>query len=68
MEQHHFAHDRQPQTRTRLTGRRFRARLPIVEKVTGMVLVGTGLLVLVGAMPVIGGWLLEYAPILGRIG
>ena len=47
---------------------RFRAHLPIVEKVTGMVLVGTGLLVLVGAMPVIGGWLLEYAPILGRIG
>ena len=47
---------------------RFRAHLPIIEKATGLVLVGTGLLVLVGAMPVIGGWLLEYAPILGRIG
>ena len=47
---------------------RFRAHLPIIEKATGLVLVGTGLLVLMGAMPVIGGWLLEYAPILGRIG
>ena len=34
----------------------------------GAVLVMTGLLVLVGAMPAIGGWLLEYVPILGRIG
>jgi cytochrome c-type biogenesis protein len=47
---------------------RFRAHLPGVEKAMGAVLVATGLLVFVGAMPAIGGWLLEYAPILGRIG
>jgi cytochrome c-type biogenesis protein len=47
---------------------RFRAHLWIVEKTTGFILVATGLLVFVGAMPMIGGWLLEYVPILGRIG
>ena len=47
---------------------RFRAHLAVVEKAMGFVLVGTGLLVFLGAMPVIGGWLLEYVPILGRIG
>jgi cytochrome c-type biogenesis protein len=47
---------------------RFRAHLWIVEKATGLVLVATGLLVFVGAMPMIGGWLLEYVPVLGRIG
>jgi cytochrome c-type biogenesis protein len=47
---------------------RFRAHLSSVEKAMGAVLVATGLLVFVGAMPAIGGWLLEYAPILGRIG
>jgi cytochrome c-type biogenesis protein len=47
---------------------RFRAHLPGVEKAMGAVLVATGLLVFVGAMPAIGGWLLEYVPILGRIG
>ncbi|MGA7487052.1 MAG: cytochrome c biogenesis protein CcdA [Xanthobacteraceae bacterium] len=47
---------------------RFRAHLAVVEKAMGFVLVGTGLLVFLGAMPVIGGWLLEYVPVLGRIG
>jgi cytochrome c-type biogenesis protein len=47
---------------------RFRGRLSIVETVIGLALVATGLLVFLGAMPAIGGWLLEYAPILGRIG
>jgi cytochrome c-type biogenesis protein len=47
---------------------RFRTHLATVEKAMGAVLVMTGLLVLVGAMPAIGGWLLEYVPALGRIG
>ena len=47
---------------------RFRAHLATVEKAMGAVLVMTGLLVFVGAMPAIGGWLLEYVPVLGRIG
>jgi cytochrome c-type biogenesis protein len=47
---------------------RFRAHLSAVEKAMGLVLVGTGVLVFVGAMPVIGGWLLDYVPFLGRIG
>ncbi len=47
---------------------RFRAHLSIIEKAMGFVLVGTGVLVFAGAMPVIGGWMLEYAPLLGRIG
>ena len=47
---------------------RFRAHLSTVEKAMGVVLVATGLLIFVGAMPAIGGWLLEYVPILGRIG
>ena len=47
---------------------RFRAHLSAVEKAMGAVLVATGLLVFAGAMPAIGGWLLEYVPILGRIG
>ena len=47
---------------------RFRSRLSWVEKAMGLVLIALGLLVFTGAMPVIGGWLLEYVPILGRIG
>ena len=42
--------------------------LAMIEKVMGSALVATGLLILTGAMPVIGGWLLENVPILGRIG
>jgi cytochrome c-type biogenesis protein len=47
---------------------RFRGRLSLIEKAMGLVLVGTGVLVFAGAMPVIGGWLLDYVPLLGRIG
>ena len=47
---------------------RFRAHLSGIEQAMGFVLIGVGLLIFAGAMPVIGGWLLEYVPILGRIG
>ena len=47
---------------------RFRAHLTVVERATGLMLILTGLLVFTGSMPVVGGWLLEYVPILGRIG
>ena len=47
---------------------RFRASLGVIEKAMGLLLVGTGLLIFAGAMPAIGGWLLDYVPILGRIG
>jgi cytochrome c-type biogenesis protein len=47
---------------------RFRASLGVIEKVMGLLLIGTGLLIFMGAMPVIGGWLLDYVPMLGRIG
>ncbi|HEY6993197.1 MAG TPA: cytochrome c biogenesis protein CcdA [Xanthobacteraceae bacterium] len=47
---------------------RLRAQLSTIEKAMGAVLVATGLLVFVGAMPAVGGWLLEYVPVLGRIG
>jgi cytochrome c-type biogenesis protein len=46
----------------------FRRHLGVIEKVMGSALVATGILIFVGAMPVIGGWLLETIPILGRIG
>ena len=47
---------------------RFRRYVGVVEKVSGGLLVATGLLFVTGQMPVIGGWLLETAPVLGRIG
>ncbi len=47
---------------------RFRRHLPAVEKVAGGALVATGLLVFFGLMPVIGNWLLDTFPLLGRIG
>jgi cytochrome c-type biogenesis protein len=47
---------------------RLRAHLGLIETAMGIVLVATGALVFAGAMPVVGGWLLEYVPILGRIG
>ncbi|MCB8823501.1 cytochrome c biogenesis CcdA family protein [Microvirga rosea] len=46
----------------------FKRHLGIMEKVMGSALVGTGLLILMGAMPMVGGWLLENIPALGRIG
>jgi cytochrome c-type biogenesis protein len=47
---------------------RFRAHLAIIEKTMGFALVATGLIVFAGAMPAIGGWLLEHVPVLGHIG
>jgi cytochrome c-type biogenesis protein len=47
---------------------RFRRHSGTVEKVMGMALVATGVVIFVGAMPMLAGWLLEAAPILGRIG
>lgn len=46
----------------------FKRHLGMIEKVMGGALIATGLLIFTGAMPVIGGWLLESVPILGRIG
>jgi hypothetical protein len=34
----------------------------------GLVLIGVGVLIFTGAMPIIGVWLLENVPVLGRIG
>jgi cytochrome c-type biogenesis protein len=42
--------------------------IAIVEKAMGLALIVTGLLILSGSMPAIGGWLLENIPVLGRIG
>jgi cytochrome c-type biogenesis protein len=46
----------------------FRRHLGIVQKAMGALLVTMGVLVFLGAMPVIAGWLLEAVPALGRIG
>jgi cytochrome c-type biogenesis protein len=46
----------------------FKRYLGAIEKVMGTALVVTGILIFAGAMPVIGGWLLENVPLLGRIG
>ena len=47
---------------------RFRAHLSLIERALGAVLVVTGVLVFMGAMPALGNWLLDYVPVLGRIG
>jgi cytochrome c-type biogenesis protein len=47
---------------------RFRRHLGAVEKTMGVALVATGVLIFVGAMPILAGWLLEALPVLGRIG
>jgi cytochrome c-type biogenesis protein len=47
---------------------RLRHHLGLIEKIMGGALVGTGLLVFAGAMPLIGAWLQENIPILGRVG
>jgi cytochrome c-type biogenesis protein len=47
---------------------RLRGRLALVQTGMGLLLVATGLMILTGSMPAVGGWLLEQAPILGRIG
>ncbi len=47
---------------------RFRKHLGLVEKAIGVLLVITGILFLTGSMNVIGYWLLEMFPALGRVG
>ena len=47
---------------------RFRRYVGVVEKVTGTALVATGVIIFIGAMPMFAGWILDLAPILGRIG
>lgn len=46
----------------------FRRYLGVVQKGMGALLVVTGVLIFMGAMPVLAGWLLEIAPVLGRVG
>ena len=47
---------------------RFRRHIPAMEKATGALLVGTGVLFLTGSMAEIAYWLLEAFPALGQIG
>jgi cytochrome c-type biogenesis protein len=47
---------------------RWRGRLAAIEMAMGLVLIGVGVLIFTGAMPIIGVWLLENVPVLGRIG
>ncbi|WP_372424859.1 cytochrome c biogenesis CcdA family protein [Salinarimonas chemoclinalis] len=46
----------------------FRRHLGAVEKTMGAALVATGILVFLGLMPVLAGWLLDAVPALGLIG
>jgi cytochrome c-type biogenesis protein len=48
--------------------RRFRSHLGTVEKVMGVLLVGTGILFITGQISDLSYWLLETFPVLGRIG
>ena len=48
--------------------RGLRRHLALVEKIMGGALVVTGVLIFAGAMPIIGAWLQEYVPIVGKIG
>lgn len=47
---------------------RFRRHLGTVEKAMGLMLVLAGLTIALGWMPVIGNWLVDIVPALGRIG
>lgn len=47
---------------------RFRKYLGLVEKIMGVLLIGTGMLFLTGSMANIGFWLLEMFPALGEFG
>lgn len=49
-------------------GERLRGRLAVIEAAMGGVLIAVGALIFSGAMPAIGGWLLDHVPVLGRIG
>jgi cytochrome c-type biogenesis protein len=48
--------------------RRFRARLGLVEKLMGVLLVATGIGFLTGQITQMSFWLLETFPALGRLG
>jgi cytochrome c-type biogenesis protein len=47
---------------------RMKHYLPVIEKVMGATLIATGLFVFFGLMPMVGNWLLDVFPALGRIG
>jgi cytochrome c-type biogenesis protein len=47
---------------------RARRHLALIEKIMGGALVITGVLIFAGAMPIIGAWLQENVPVIGRIG
>jgi cytochrome c-type biogenesis protein len=47
---------------------KFRRYLGMIEKAMGLALVAAGVLIFSDSMPIIGGWLLEAVPTLGRIG
>ena len=47
---------------------RFRARLGLVEKAMGVLLVVAGVLIFTGQMPTVANWLIETFPSLGKIG
>jgi cytochrome c-type biogenesis protein len=47
---------------------RFRGHLGTIEKVMGLALVITGVTIAMGWMPIVGNWLVDVIPALGRIG
>jgi cytochrome c-type biogenesis protein len=47
---------------------RFRGRLALIERIMGGALVLTGVVIFAGVMPLVGAWLQEAIPIIGRIG
>jgi cytochrome c-type biogenesis protein len=47
---------------------RARRHLALIEKIMGGALLLTGTLIFAGAMPIIGAWLQENVPLIGRIG
>lgn len=47
---------------------RFRRHLGAIEKAMGIALVLTGLAIMLGWMPIVGNWLVDIVPALGRIG
>jgi cytochrome c-type biogenesis protein len=47
---------------------RFRRHLGTIEKVMGLALVITGITIAMGWMPIVGNWLVDVIPALGRIG
>lgn len=47
---------------------RFRAHMKTVERVTGGLLVTTGVLIITGGLEWLGFWLIEHFPVLGQIG